>query len=398
MKKVLIITPKFPFPIRGASESDRAYGIQQFLDLGFEVKVITKISKDKIDKVEPVARELDIDIYPVTYKFSKSRSESIKRYLKALFTNPALLDGAAREYSDPELVKKFKEVLKHWQPDYVWLDMSFMWYLIRFVDRQKTKVITRSQAFEASHFIEEEGISLKNLGFYFAKFFTEKQTARKSDLILAITPEEADIYKKLGAKNVATLPLRGLPHLLKDEKGIKNGFPLNVFFAGSTYGVQHNKKALKFLLSEIIPEVNKKAPGKFIFNIFGRKFPDEFKKYLTDNIKYLGFVDDYEEMMEQMDIAIIPALAGRGMQQKIFEPLVRGIPVIASPRALAGYHFKDDRELLYATQSQEFVDKLLKMQDFELRERLSRAAIKQSKELFSKEILDKIVLDNIEKE
>ncbi len=395
--KILVVTPKFPFPIMGASESDRAYGIKQLMRLGFDVKVISKIPKDKLYLVDPVAKKLGIDFYPITYKFSKNKWQALRKYIKIAFTKPTMLDGAAYEYSDKEIVDKFKEINSIWQPDYIWFDMSFMWHLIKYVNRKKTKVITRSQAFEASHFIEEEGMSFKNFIVYFAKFYSEKRTVKLSDLILAITPEERDMYKKLGAKHVEVLPLRGLPYSMKDSKEIKEKFPLNVFFAGSTYGVQHNKKALEFLLKEIIPQVNKQAKDKFVFHILGRKFPDAFKQYVTSNVKVLGFVSDYEQLMKQMDIALIPALAGRGMQQKIFEPLARGIPVVATPRGLAGYPFKNDQHLLYAKTAEDFVDNLLKLQDVGIRDRLSKEAINLSKELFTKEILDKQIIKAINK-
>jgi len=395
MKKILVVTTKFPFPIKGASESERAYGLKQLLSLGFEVKLITKIPLDKIINIESIKKELGIDIFPISYRFNKSFFSKFKKYLVVLFTNWGLFDGAALEYSDPKLIYRFKKILVDWQPNIVWFDTSFMWYLIRFINRKKVKVIVRSQAFEASHFLEEEGMSFKNFIIYLAKFHSEKKSAKLSDLVLSITPEEEKIYKKLGAKKVINLPLRSLPYLLKSEKIIKKDFPLNIFFAGSTYGVKHNKKALNFLLTEIIPNINKQVKNKFIFNIFGRKFPKEYKKYLVDNVKYHGFVDNYESIIEKMDIALIPVLAGRGMQQKIFEPLVRGIPTITSARGLAGYSFKNNKEILYANTKEEFIYNLISLQDFNLRFRLSKASLNLSKNLFSKKIINKTILNII---
>ena len=389
--KILVITPRFPFPVVGASESDRAFGIRQFIRLGYEVKVITKISADRLVNVEPIKKELGIDIYPITYKFIRSRWPEAKKYLKILLTRPYFLDGAAQEYSDPELVSKFTEILKTWQPDYVWLDMTFMWPLIKYVDKSKTKIIIRSQAYEPQHFIEEEGWSLKHFWQYLGKLYSERQAAPGADIVVAITPEEEKIYQKLGAKKTATLALRGLPSLLKNKRVISQSFPLHVFFAGSTYGVKHNRKALEFLLKKIIPLVNNQAPGKFIFHIIGRKFPQAFQPYVTDNVAVANFVPDYEAAMVNMDIALIPNLAGRGMQQKIFEPLVRGIPVITSSRGLAGYPFEDGQHLLLAETAEEYVAQLLRMQDYQLREKLSIQAIALSQELFAQNKMDQIV-------
>lgn len=399
MKKILIITPRFPFPVVGASESDRAFGIKQFIRLGYEVKVITKISADRLANVEPVKKELGIDIFPITYKFVRSRWQEFKKYLKILFTRPYFLDGAAQEYTDPELVDKFTEILKSWQPDLVWLDMTFMWPLLKYVNKGTAKVIIRSQAYEPQHFIEEEGWSVKHWFQYLAKLYSERQAVQGADLIAAITPEEEKIYRRLGAKQTLTLPLRGLPYLLKEHRNIKSEFPPRVFFAGSTYGVKHNRKALEFLLRKIIPLVNQKAAGKFIFHIIGRKFPKAFQQYVADNVVVENFVPDYEVAMADMDIALIPNLAGRGMQQKIFEPLVRGIPTITSSRGLAGYPFKDNQHLLLAETAEEYAARLIRMQDYKLRQALSAQAILLSRELFALDKMDRItesVLSNID--
>ena len=53
------------------------------------------------------------------------------------------------------------------------------------MNRKKTKFIVRSQNNEALHFLEEEGVSLKNYLIYGAKMYTEKNDfpfKRKSNI------------------------------------------------------------------------------------------------------------------------------------------------------------------------------------------------------------------------
>ncbi len=395
-KKILIVTPKFPWPVTGAAESDRVEGVKQFLRLGFDVKLIAKISESKKNLVPAVARDLGIDIFPITYKYiTVNKVSKIKKYFKIFFINPLLLDGAAYEYTDPELMAVYKHTIDSWRPDYVVFDLSYMWPLIKYAKSRGIKVITRSQNFEAEHFLQEEGKNIFNIFMYWAKLVTEFKVARGSDLVWAITPYDAQKYKQIGVKKLGVLPLRGLPGVLKQDKVISNISPLKVFFSGATYNVKHNRRGLEFILKEIAPLAHDLFPGKFVFNILGSKFPDDLRPYLNDNTIYIGFVDDYEAAMADMDIALVPSLSGGGMQQKVFEPLVRGIPTISSARAMAGYPFKDKEHLLLAKTAMEFVDALDRLLDPNLRQKLSQNSLALSRSLFSLGKIDAIVKEGL---
>ena len=109
------------------------------------------------------------------------------------------------------------------------------------------------------------------------------------------------------------------------------------------------------------------------------------------NIKEEGFVPDLDVFLGQdIDIAVVPSLMRAGMHQNIFEPLVRGIPTIASPRCLGGYPFKGGEHLLLAETASEFVEQVLKLRDINLRRQLSKNALQLSQELFSQAKLDRI--------
>ncbi len=171
------------------------------------------------------------------------------------------------------------------------------------------------------------------------KLISEVMAVKKSNLIFTITPKEAGNYKKLGAKNVEVLPLRGLPKCLTEKRNVKDKQKLNVFFMGSTYNVFHMTKALEFILKEIIPKIDKIAFNRFCFHILGAKLPKEYNSYLKENVVYRGYVENLEEVLEEMDVALIPSLCGAGMQQKIFEPLDMRINTTTSPWEIGGYSF-----------------------------------------------------------
>ena len=382
-KKILVITPRFPLPDTGACEQDRVEGIKQLKRLGFEVSVVSKIFffQDKA-AIEKFSSDFGIPVKLLEYE----NKFSIKRFL-----NPFYWDGAAYEYSRKSVKEAVESEVERFRPDLVWIDYTYLWPLYSIFRKRNIPIIVRSINFEPSHFLQEDDWSFLNLFKFLSKFASEIITVRRNNFLFAITPKEENFYRKLGAKNTATLPLRGLAGRLKERKQINDNKSLNVFFAGSTYSVSHNRKALELIVRQVAPLVERKKLGKFTFHITGRKFPNELKSYLNEKVIYRGLINDWNSFTDEMDIAIVPSLYGAGMQQKIFEPLCRGISTVASARGLAGYPFINGEHLLLAQTPEDFVSCLLMLENAGLRQELSRKAYELASRIFSREASDQII-------
>lgn len=387
-RKILLITPRSPFSKRGADEQDRTCGIEMLVAMGFDVEVIVKAFPSDLERIKETSERLRIKIIPVSYK-------SVRSFFKRIW-NPLFWDGAAYEYCDKEIQDLSKTELESFKPDFIWFDYTYLWPLYKHARKRGIPIITRSINFEPIHFLQEDGISFVNLVKFGVKFLSELIIVRNSDLIFSITPKEEKIYRKLGARNLVNLPLRGLPQVLKNAREIKSNEITNVFFMGSTYNVHHNKKALEFLLGDIIPAVNLVAPGKFVFHILGAKVPKDMERYFRGNIIYEKYVEDLGTFLEEMDIAVVPSLLGAGMQQKIFEPLARGIPTIVSSRGIAGYPFKDEEHLLLADNKSDFIGALLALQDVNLRKKISANSLRLCNEIFTRNIIENIIARGLE--
>lgn len=395
-KKILMVTPEFAYPPKGADNKDRVAGIKNFVRHGFEVEIVARFFEGggRRKEMEKLGEELGIKMFFVAYLSpSLSNAERIKRYLKRFF-NPLYLDGAAFEYSRKEMKDVFKSRLSVFRPDYAHFDYTFCWPLYGEAKKRGAFVVTRSHNFEARHFLEECGYGFFNYFRFLPKLLTEFMAVQKSDLIFSVSPEEERIYKKLGAKKVINLPIRALPLCLSYEHKAAEKEALNVFYFASSYNVSHNRRALEFILKEIAPKTYLKFPHKFKFHFIGTKFPEELKKYLNEHVIYEGFVgpDYLEDFLLKMDIALSPSLSGCGMQQKIFEPLARGFPTVTNERGLVGYPFSRNKEVLLAKTAEEFVSAIGSLLDFGERKRLSGNAKARSKEIFSQDRIDDTML------
>lgn len=393
IKKILIMTPRFPYPEAGACEQDRAEGIRQLKRLGFEVRVIGKFFDwQNAGEIKKYWFNQGVQVADVPYVFDK---KSKKEKYKMLFKNMRYLDGSVLEYAEPNMQAVFRNELDEFKPDAVWFDYTYLWPLYNMAKEKGLPIFVRSINFEARHFLEEDGRNILNYLKYIPKYFTEKITAKTAQVLFAITPQEKKMYEKIGAKHVVVLPLRNLSGKLQTHTPRETP-RLHVFFSGSTYNVSHNRRALEFILKDLAPRAYKEFGNTFAFHITGSKFPEKFKPYLVNNVVYEGFVADMDKFLTDMDIALVPSFYGAGMQQKIFEPLARGFPTITHQRGLADYGFIPGEDLFALDSENEFIFALEKLQSFNLRQKLSDNCKAKSRQEFNQEELDRIILNAIQ--
>lgn len=391
-KKVLVVTPRFPVPPVGACEHDRLEGIKQLKRMGYEVQVIGKVfdfQKRDEEKIKAFEKEFGIPVHLVPYVYRQQRSglEKIIYHAKRLFW-PLYWDGALYEFVNDTTKNKMEEVMKNFKPNFVWFDYTFMLPLYPIARKYGAKIITHSLIYDPKNLLEEDGRTWKNYISAAFKTLTDWRCAHMSDYMFAIAPDEMKMYQKLGAKKISVLSLRKLYDYLGKNAQVRDRSPLNVFFIGSSYNIPHNLRFAKFIIEEIVPMTNEKYPGKFKFFITGSKMPEDLQKKCTGNVNYLGYVEDFEKFLSDMDVALIPSLSGTGMQQKIFEPIARGFPVITAKHGLGDYPFECGKDILCAITRDEFVHQLGEVLDVEKRKSLSRNALAKSIELFSREKSD----------
>lgn len=376
--RILIVTPRMPFPAPGADEQDRLEGIRLLIELGHTVSVITKVAHYQTEAERVTfSNYINAQVRTVPYR---RRTFSLGRLL-----NPRFIDGAAFEYEDSRLQTVFDEEVVSFKPDLVWLDASFSWPLIQRAHSHKLRVVVRSLQIESQHILDDEGRTLGNYVRFWAKGMGERVAAQEADTIVAINKNEEAMYRGMGAQKAFTIPLRNLPAILEESPiEYRSVRPLKILFSGSTFSVQHNRDGARHVLSEIAPELERRAPHEFTIHVTGKKLPEEIQRELPSNVVYEGYIKDYSTFLETMDIAITTHLGTVGMHGKLFEPVCRGIPTITASYALAGFPFIDGEHVLFGVSTQEIVEHLLQLRDRELRARVGTAGRALATELFSR--------------
>jgi len=390
--RILLLTPWVPFPVTGACQQDRFFGMQQMKSLGYDIQVVAKIHDfQPRPQVEEAFRSAQIPLTLVPHL--RHPWALLLKKLPAIIRNPGLLDGAALEYLDPEYLKTVTSAITNFKPDVLWIEYCTHWPLLKILKPYDIPTIVKSSLNEPRNCIDEHGGSLLSHIKALPKYVGERTVARNADLVLAISPDEEQWYRSLGAKKTGVLPLRGLAQCFV-KKNHEPKDVLDVVFLSSNYNMGHNRDAFFFLLSKILPQVRTTLAGRVRFHLTGSKFPEQWKKFLADDLRHTGFVPDIGKFLATMDAALCPWISGQGMQQKVFEPLCRSLPLLTTKTA--GYPFENGKEVLLCKTPEEYVAGLALLLDHRHRNEIASAAFAKARSLFSEEAVKKIMKEAVE--
>jgi glycosyltransferase involved in cell wall biosynthesis len=129
-----------------------------------------------------------------------------------------------------------------------------------------------------------------------------------------------------------------------------------VFVANFAY--EPNRNGLRFLLDEVFPRVWEELPDARLALVGGGLQ----RPASTDaRIETHGFVPDLADAYARASCALAPLLQGGGTPLKLIEALAYGLPVIATPRAVAGLEVRNGEHCLVADGAGEFAAALVSL-------------------------------------
>lgn len=295
-----------------------------------------------------------------------------------------VLDAAARAYLKLNIAETIHLFLKEKKVKIRFL-VTHTSALVGVASMMKAEThVSRSVNFEPLHYLQENRISIKSPLVFLSKVwltFFERSNAH----VWVISPNDMKKYAYFcSAKSIDLYPLFQLFEM--STLGSDNSSKvINVGFLGSTFNVSHNRASFDFIAGELAPALLKCNQKLIHFNVYGVKSP--IKNPLS-NLTIHGWKESIGEIFQENDLFLIPYFGGTGMQSKLFEPLMKGKPVIADPRAFAGYPFVANEHYFAATSVGDYTELLNRLASREVHIlSLVGNSDKLVKQLFSKERL-----------
>lgn len=125
---------------------------------------------------------------------------------------------------------------------------------------------------------------------------------------------------------------------------------------------QPNEDAVLWFADRVWPKIRKNWP-KMRFYVMGIE-PSERVRELgarDDHIIVTGFMENPFEQMTKCIANVVPIRNGAGVQNKVLESMLIGVPTIVSPIAAEGIDAQDGRDYLVAKTPDQYIDHIEKL-------------------------------------
>lgn len=127
----------------------------------------------------------------------------------------------------------------------------------------------------------------------------------------------------------------------------KPGGPVRIAYYGGL-GSEHNQRDALLCATEVMPEIWKVHPAAELW-LVGSNPPTNLQTLSRDpRIHVTGFVDDVPDILRRMSVVLCPWVGTYGFRSRLVEVLGVGVPLVASPDAIAGMDFVDGQSILLA--------------------------------------------------
>lgn len=229
-------------------------------------------------------------------------------------------------------------------PDAIIFDHPWMWTEVKKLKKRYPEV----KIIHSSHNIEFmlkpdllEGLEPKhmNSAIDFLED-TEIEIAENSDLVICVTEQDAEWFRKNGAKNVISVN-NGTNAYLSEVKS--NHYYALVVGSGHPPNIEGSIKYLKNAVDWLPDHTDLIFVGTMCDSLRGKLGPERNESHDT-TIRFLGkrSDDDLNKLIESANVICLPIPYGGGSNLKTAEALVSGRPVVGTSVAFRGFEkYKD---------------------------------------------------------
>jgi sugar transferase (PEP-CTERM/EpsH1 system associated) len=162
--------------------------------------------------------------------------------------------------------------------------------------------------------------------------------------ITLVSEAEADLYRSI-CPNDRTHAITNGVDLDYYQPAAGEGRPGRCIFVGAM-DYQPNIEGVIWFCEHVWPHVIATRPDA-TFAIVGRNPAPAVRRLASlPGVEVIGSVSDVRPHLAEAQIAVIPLLIARGIQNKVLEAMAMGKPVVASPQALEGLAADPGQDLI----------------------------------------------------
>ena len=280
----------------------------------------------------------------------------------------ATLGGAplsVKRFYHPGLMAWCDRVLREFKPDLVFVFSSAAAQFVEGRLPANTRLITDFVDADAEKWRAYEAASHGPKRWLYGAEFRrlvryEAKVAAQSAANLFVSQTERNIFARLvpAATHLHVVPNGVDTDFFQPRPGYGAAKSGSIAFSG-TMDYKPNIEAVSWFANDILPLVRRAVPDAHL-NIVGAKpAPAVLALAALPGVTVTGSVPDMRPWLQQACAIVAPLKIARGIQNKVLEGMAMARPVVTTPEALDGITARPDRDLLVASGSAEFADKVV---------------------------------------
>jgi glycosyltransferase involved in cell wall biosynthesis len=411
-KKVLFVAGRPPYPLDTGAKI-RSWHILASLCGKYDVDVLCyrenedSFSWNEAAKKIGVRRLVEIDNPKLNYQVSFSM------FMSATIRS---LPVTVIKYQTKVMTEMFQEFLRN-RYDIVHIEHVHLAGLLKYVTDSEivcsldahnveTQIAKRMCNLESSPF-RKTALAIHAWNMY--KF--EKCAFSRSDFIMAVSREDADLIKAMSAAESPrvslvengvdieyfTPALTGGGASTSSKHDATSDGEESIVFVGSMDWLP-NIDGVKWFVEETLPLIRKQKPYCRL-SIVGRN-PHPSISALTnpeEGIVVTGTVDDVRTFVREASVAVVPLRYGGGTRLKILEAFAMGTPVVSTALGCEGITYENGEHLLLAETPREITEACILLMDNEKKAaEISRAARQLALEKYSWDAITEKMLTSLD--
>ncbi len=177
-------------------------------------------------------------------------------------------------------------------------------------------------------------------------FYFERDICQKSDLVIAVSNEDAAILRRHRPDRHVPVVANGIfaEEYTSPNQQLDLGQHALVFTGKMDY--RPNVDAMFWFADHVLPLIHEKIPDARLY-IVGQK-PHARLEKLRDrqHVEITGWVNDVQPFLRGAGVYVAPLRMGSGTRLKILEAMASGCAVVATTIAASGIH-ADSRDVLF---------------------------------------------------
>lgn len=214
---------------------------------------------------------------------------------------------------------------------------------------------------------------------------------RKSDLVVAITEDEAAVLRRTVPEVPVIVipnvhPVATRPPCFEDRCGL--------LFVGY-FGHPPNADAIGHLVEEVMPLVWDEMPDVRL-SVVGGGLDGRIERLACERVAFLGFVDELSPILDGARVLVAPLRFGAGAKGKIGQALSAGLPVVTTDVGTEGLGLVEGEHVLTAPGPEEFAKQVVRLySDRSLWSSLSRRGQEHVERRFSPGAVERAITQHV---